>query len=135
METLKTLFKELELAIEKLNDKAQNGIGHVGSANYRDLEEEAESWVEEAKDEVDSIMHKIKLELNKPRRSGNKVLPLHPSEQLDIVFRDDDQKEEFPNGYYICCATAWQEADPAGKYKGYWCNTGRVEHVAKLSDL
>jgi hypothetical protein len=65
METLKTLFKELELAIERLNDQAQNGIGYVGSANYSDRQREAESWVEEAKEAIDSITHKISLELKK----------------------------------------------------------------------
>ena len=65
METLKTLFKELERDIEKLNYQALNGIGYVGSANYSDRQREAESWVEDAKNNVDATMYKIQMELNK----------------------------------------------------------------------
>ena len=58
------------------------------------------------------------------------LLPLADDEKLDTVFDNSgDQSEEFPNGYYICVVLKWDEP------KKLWYNSGRVAHVAKLSDL
>ena len=94
METLKTLFKELELAIERLNDQAQNGIGYVGSANYREREEEAESWVEKAKEVVDTIMHKIQLELKKNAPRETSVI-LDPNGEMITYCHGKNTKVRF----------------------------------------
>lgn len=95
METLKTLFKELEQDIEKLNDQAQNGIGYVGSANYSERQREAESWVEDAKNNVDSTMYKIHTELMKKSAPKKAEVILDPNGEMVTYCHAENTKVRF----------------------------------------
>lgn len=48
--------EQLRTAIEAFKEKADNAVAHVGAANYRERQEEAQEWVEEAYASVEQLL-------------------------------------------------------------------------------